>query len=297
MRQYDSDQDPNRPMAMPWDDYRRLVKEEFTKLLNRATDEKTLQVFLEQHPSLLPGAGDGIGHGGHHGAWWDAVVTQPELKGLGPTRYPDFMFVRRDTATTKPICIEIESPRKSWFNKDLAPSAKLTQALDQLNEWRLWFKAPENDLIFRQMYVPEAYRHRALEPEFVLVYGRDSEFRADGPHGDYARARSKRSQFQRPDQWIFTFDMLKSDPEGADYATIAHRVHGFEILNIPTTFTTCSDLMAVGSLMDASTDIAAALDRNTMIDPLRREYIAKRWSYWLGERTKDEPGFRDVLRE
>lgn len=274
------DTNPDRPKPMSWDEYRELIQAELATLLNNSSGEKPMQKFLEQHPSLLPGAGE-VGQGGHHGAWWGAVISQPELKGLGPTRFPDFMFVRRDTTTTQPVCIEIEDPNKPWFNKsDLTPSAKLTQALDQLDEWRLWFEKPENQLIFKQMFVPEAYRHRRIEPYFVLVYGRASEFEAHGPHKDYQRARAKRDRFQGPNQRAVTYDMLEPHWHGRMYGTIRGQAGKFEIMTIPPTFQTGTHLLTIGSLMDASTNIRAALECNGLLDRPRAVYLSERWNHW-----------------
>jgi hypothetical protein len=296
MKVRNGDRNPDRPMAMAWPEYEALVRDRFLKLLDSQPDEKPVQKFLEQHPSLLPGAGD-IGHGGHHGAWWDAVITQPELKGLGATRYPDFMYVRRDTIITQAVCIEIESPRKPWFNRDLTPSAKLTQALDQLDEWRLWFDKPVNRLIFNQMYVPQEYSDRLIEPLFVLVYGRDSEFRPQGPHQDYAKARAKRDKYRQSDQWIYTFDMLTPHPYAESYGTIRGHRGKFNILNVPATFKTGGYLKSSGSIMDACDDVSDALAENMQLDATRRIYIEERWNFWKQEKISPGSRFRTMELE
>ena len=56
--------------------------------------QPAMQRFFELNPSFLPGADD-IGHGGHHGAWWDAVIAQPKLQRVEAGQVPDFMLVRR----------------------------------------------------------------------------------------------------------------------------------------------------------------------------------------------------------
>ena len=268
---------------MAWNRYESWLSHEWGSCLTTDPDEPSVQRFLEQHPSLLPGASDDVGQGGHHGAWWDAVITQPELKGLGPSRWPDFMWVRRDTNSTKPILIEIESPRKRWYNQNLVLNANVTQAIDQLDEWRTWFDNDENRLIFKRAYVPARFNSRFLQPEYVLIYGRSAEFRRDGPHADYERARHKRDQLRRHDVHMYTFDMLRPRYEAASYATIRRRRQRFEIETIPPTFSTGSYLLREGTLLDAATDIDNALDSTHLVEDGRREYLRTRWNYWKRE--------------
>jgi hypothetical protein len=273
---------------MPWEEYTRQSMRQYEALLATAPDEPTMQHFFEAHPSFLPGADD-IGNGGHHGAWWDAVIIQPRLEGLKPNRVPDFMYVRRDTAATRPVCIEIESPSKSWFNKDMTPSAKLTQALDQLDEWDLWFSNIENQMIFNRMYVPPEYNDRQLEPVYVLVYGRDSEFRRNGPHSSgHMRARLKRNKLERPGRHLFTYDMLKPDLAGNIYASIrGDLIGGFSLVALPPTFQTGSHLVFPGSLMDAVDGIADYLQGESWIEPDRRRYLVDRWEFWSTQKNRE----------
>src|SRR4051812_38732175 len=93
------------PPAMPWDDYGNRVMDEWRTLLSSedASKEKGLQAFLEQHPSLVPGAFASIGlSGSGHSPFPGAVITQPPLHGLG-TRTPDFMWIACDSTRLSPI--------------------------------------------------------------------------------------------------------------------------------------------------------------------------------------------------
>jgi hypothetical protein len=282
-----SDQDPSRPPAVDWETYSEWASAEWKRLLEHTKDEKPVQQFLEQHPSFLPGSVDNVGPGGHHGAWWDAVVSQPHLLGLGPKRQPDFMWIRRDTEATRPILIEIERPTKTWFTQSLQPTAHLTQALDQLNEWRDWFSRDDNVAIFRNLYVPARFRHRIVNPQYVLVYGRSSEFRRGGGHQAYERARRKRDLIGlSPDLHLYTFDMLHPRYEAQDCGTLRIRSEGFEAVGIPPTFHTGSLLVQEGSLLDAVDSIETAVAVTPLISEERRQYILNRWNYWLHEKKQ-----------
>jgi len=144
------DLDESRPQPPSWQEYKSWLLPHWTALLDRDPPERAVQEFLEQHPSLLPGAMGDVGPGGHHGRTLGGVWAEPELAGLDRDRVPDFMWVTRSTSLITPICIEIERPGKHWFNLDGTPTADLTQALDQLADWKVWFSEPENQLVFRR---------------------------------------------------------------------------------------------------------------------------------------------------
>ena len=123
------DTNPDRPKAMAWDVYEPTVSSDWQNALERE-DEKALQTCIERHPCLLP-----VGAYGNHGAWMDAVITQPPLAGFHK-RVPDFMWFESDSSTVVAVCVEIERQGKYWFNVGGTPTADLSQALDQIQEWR-----------------------------------------------------------------------------------------------------------------------------------------------------------------
>jgi hypothetical protein len=277
-----SDEDPARPHAVDWLTYSEWAATRWLDALQEAGDEKSFQGFLERHPSFLPGSVDNVGPGGHHGAWWDAVISQPSLVGLGPKRQPDFMWIRRDTEATRPILIEIERPTKRWFTQTtLQPTSQLTQALDQLDEWRDWFNRDDNVAIFKKTYVPQRFSHRALFPQYVLIYGRSSEFRKGGGHRAYDRARRKRDLIaERPNTHLYTFDMLHPRYEAQDYGTLKMQNGSFEVAALPPTFHTSSFLLQEGSLLDTACDIDGALEAIPLVTRERKAYLRSRWNYW-----------------
>lgn len=266
----------DRLAPAPWEDYERRSREEWLALLDEDPPEREVQAFLERHPSLLPGGTDNIGPGGHHGVCWSAVVRQPELPGLD-ARVPDFMWVRRDTAAVRPILIEIEAPAKPWFIGTREPNAKLIHALDQLLEWKVWFADPANQQTFRRAYVPPEYTHRALEPRYVLVYGRDREFRpGTSPHSRPDQVRRKRDLLPHPDEHLFTFDLLHPERDASNYATISGFQQAFRLAALPPTFTTGESTRQLAGRLS---DISEAL-KSTGIGDERSAYLVDRWAHW-----------------
>jgi hypothetical protein len=188
------------------------------------------------------------------------------------------MWVRLDTGAIRPICIEIESPRKVWFNKGArTPTAELTQAVDQLTEWKVWFSSPENQLIFAKTYAPD-YTYRPIEPQFVLVYGRDSEFRAaTSIHDNPTYMRQKRDHMPRSREYYFTYDQLTAEREAGDYATLTREVDKWRLDSLPPTFTTGSRMMDLAEII---ADPSTVLSRTDLMSEERRAYVVDRWKYW-----------------
>ncbi len=142
--------------------------------------EAILQSFLEQHPCLLPGL---------HSPWpyWSgrspfpwAAISKPKLPGLSD-REPDFMWIAMDSERLYPILIEIETPFKEWFYGSRAEiHSNFTHAQGQLAEWRAWFDRGHNRSAFIDYYgVPTDVARLKLDPRFVLIYGRRSNYEGD----------------------------------------------------------------------------------------------------------------------
>ncbi|MDJ0347610.1 DUF4263 domain-containing protein [Streptomyces sp. H10-C2] len=277
--------DPARPRATDWETYRAWLTIKWAEFLASNCSEVDVQRFLEAHPCLLPGASDDVG-AGHHGPVLWSVISQPELQGLGRRRIPDFMWVRRDTAAVRPICIEIESPSKRWFNPgNQTPTAKLTEALDQLVEWKVWFSQPDNQSVFLKTYAPD-FNRRALEPQYVLIYGRDDEFRpGTSHHPDHGYLRSKRDFMRRSNERFFTFDMLRPAQDAERYGTLTRTGNSWVLKGLPPTFTT-HPLMS--DLFKAVSDPEPALQSVPLISDERKEYVASRWRHWRSGSQRDQ---------
>ena len=53
------------------------------------------------------------------------------------------------------------------------PTAELSQALDQLIDWKVWFSESENQSIFRKTYLRGQYEDGPLRPDYLTVaFGR-----------------------------------------------------------------------------------------------------------------------------
>jgi len=273
------DSDPARPMPLAWEQYSAQVLREWRALLDRKPEEREVQAFLELHPAMIPGGCGDIGPGGHHGSAMGAVFREPQLAGAGRSFKPDFMWVTRSTSMFTPILIEIEKPSKPWFTKDGRPSASFTQARDQLNDWRSWFDQDGNKALFRDrfLFLPDPFNNRPLRPQFLLIYGRRSEFEVGGGHENPDELRFKRDLQRAQDEFYMTFDSLSpcyrcQDSMTLTMTTAGPRVHAFSPVYRTGT------LIGEGALVLG--DPAAALECSAMMADERRAYLAGRWTHW-----------------
>jgi Domain of unknown function (DUF4263) len=219
-----------------------------------------------------------VGPGGHHGPELEGVFRQPPLEGLARNKRPDFMWITRSTALITPICIEIEKPRKMWFTQAGRPTADLTQALDQLTDWKVWFSEPENESIFRKTYLRGQYEDRQLLPQYVLIYGRASEFTPSGPHERPDRMRKKRDFIRRDDEQFMTFDSLSPKTDFSDFVTLSMTVNGPVLHAVPPSFTTGPPTMEPAGQMFRNP--RNAIYRTEMWSDARKAHVLERWLYW-----------------
>lgn len=278
------EQPQDKQSAMGWDAYSARLLTEWKALLNQdpEPDEKDVQKFLELHPSLLPGGFGDVGPSGHHGPWLGGVYREPPLKGLNRQRRPDFMWVTSGTDLVTPICIEIEKPNRPWFKKNGRPSRELTEALDQLADWKVWFSEPENQSIFRKTYVSQDFEHRVLKPQYVLIYGRAAEFMpAQSRHKNPNALRKKRGFMARQDEYFYTFDSLEPNPKAKHCTTLSMKEDGGpELFSFPATFETTADTMDDAVILR---DPAPALVRSKWMDEGQKNHIREMWRYWQSQ--------------
>ncbi|MBV0896100.1 DUF4263 domain-containing protein [Microbacterium sp. NC79] len=237
--------------------------------------EAKVQEFLERHVALLPGAWGEFGSGGHHGPMYSAVFRQPPLQGLDSTRVPDFMWIPRSTVEITPVCIEIERPTKRWFTKDGTPTAQLTQALDQLNQWRSWFSEALNQQLFRENYLKNRWPRRVLKPQFVLIYGRESDFTEDHKLSIEARHSKRIYLGAGPDVHLRTFDSLRWNSHNENLVTVSASTSGrFRVEWVPKSFDRLGDPTGAHYLGP----IENAIAQNSEINSVRAGEILAAWT-------------------
>jgi hypothetical protein len=111
------------------EDHFKRDADEFQVLLDSSSEERPLQVFLEQHPWMLTC---------RYAAWPKIVITQLPL---GVDHRPDFVFFWRNSAGNFVSLIEIEPPHLQLFNANDEFSASFNHAIQQLEDWSSWLRS------------------------------------------------------------------------------------------------------------------------------------------------------------
>lgn len=257
------------PAWMRSSQYEALLAGVWADLLDREPSEREVHEFLERHPAMIPGAFGAVGWSSGHAPFPGAVISQPELHGYH-RRKPDFMWISKNSSYLNPVLIEIESPRKKIFRKDGSPTAAFTQARNQLAEWKVWFAKPENQHAFLRAYdIP--FPRLKLEPHFVLIYGRRSEFE------DNELLTRHRAELMGDDEILMSFDRLAYDPKSNQFPSVRHTVKGYEVMHIPPTYWLGPGMFAYNVPLQGRVE---AVDRNHLITSERKFFLRNRITYW-----------------
>lgn len=271
--------------AIDWQSYEALVFREWADLLKeqeRSPNERQIQQYLERHPCLLPWVEGELGVG-HHGCFPAAVITQPKLSGLS-AKYPDFMWIARDSVTVYPVLIEIETPMKPWFTKSGQPHNTLTQAINQLREWKQWFSSPANLIKFKKQFaLPSWLEGRAFQPRYVLIYGsrRDQTLNA--------RTNPRRAIQNAADEIFLTFDRLAPHPNLRNYLTVRLDKDGYRAVSVPATLELGPFYAEFWSLIRGKGE---ALEASPHLSDERRRFLVERWPYWDEWARREDKGMR-----
>lgn len=258
---------------MPEAEYFETAMAKYHEVLESAAEEKPLQTFFEQHPPLLPFAfPDYTGHG----PYLEALVSQPELAGLG-TRQPDFLWLTRSSGELRPVLIEIEKPTKKWATsgKNPQPTADLTQALNQLRQWREWMNSPPNVTVFLERYgVPQTWRRHRFIPLYVLIYGRKDE----NPE-EIARLRAEHDHLG---QRLITYDHIRPESRQTHYISVKNDGTGtFHALHMPAAAKLEPSEPEPWHKIHGRVDM---VERNTWITEERKRYLIQdripSWDDW-----------------
>jgi hypothetical protein len=258
---------------MPWEEYEQRVLAEWEALLNseEGCDERRIHQFLVRHPSMVPGASGMTGPSGHC-PFPMALLSESPLSGVG-MKVPDFIWLASDSSNFKPVFIEIESPCKRWFTERQVPTHDLSQAVNQLAEWRAWLNRHENVAVFYESFeIPTNMRsHLYFRPQFVLIYGRRREF------DDRPQLTRLRNQFEPPGQVVMTFDRLKPAWDCDNYLSATKRNGGYRAVAVPATMEIGPN---VATWFAHIANIPEAIQHNEWISADRRRFLVERLPYW-----------------
>jgi Domain of unknown function (DUF4263) len=268
--------------AMPWDVYEPRVRGAWQQLLESDPDEPAIQDFWETHPALVPGAHAAVGRlASGHAPFPAALIAQPALQGRFK-RQPDFLWIASDSAFFNPVFIEIEAPSKPWLTKRGQQHHMLTQAVQQIQEWREWFDEPHHRQGFYEQYqVPlRLRRDRTWEPIWLLVYGRRSE----NPGG----VSRQRARLRSQGLYAIPYEHIEPDDDAGDYVTVRNASGDFEAVSVPPTVELGPAHAEAWSLVVGK---EAAVERSPWMSPQRKAFMRRRFSYWdAWARTRDHPG-------
>jgi len=102
---------------------------EYEKVIDSAKDERPIQTFISQNPEII----SQIQYGGK-GNW---VFPKPKF---GCEYVPDFIICTEDSAGFHWVLVELENPTYNALRKDGQQTAHLSNAIKQINDWRIWLR-------------------------------------------------------------------------------------------------------------------------------------------------------------
>lgn len=269
------------PEALDFESYRKIVQKEYMDLLdNPSSSEHDFQKFFENNPSFIPGSYELIGHSGHYPTMC-TLISQPEI-GTSIIRKPDFLWLAGNSLFFCPVFVEIESPHKKMFNKDNTSTAIFNQALQQIEEWKALLSRPTTISAFYEHYnIPLFEREKTFRPQFLLVYGRRSEYENN------ALLTGIRAQKEKDDLRIMSFDRLQPSYEATQFTCCKVTSREYSVISIPPTFKYGPDYAEFISKMQGFKE---KIHDIKYISPERREFLTKRYSYWIDYSKIKEKG-------
>lgn len=258
--------------AMHWEQYNELVTSEWDKLLSKnQAIEQEFQEFFERHPCMLPRVYDIIGQGSHC-SWPSALISQPVLPTF-TRKIPDFMWIASDSISIYAVLIEIETPSKPWATDNGQQHHLLTQAINQIKEWKVYFSDPLNSEQFKKYYqIPDKlFKTRAFLQKYILVYGRrDSATK----NNEFAR---KRAFIANDDEHLMTYDRLLPNKMLSNYICVKLDKEGYKAISIPPTLQLnpfqAEDWSNIRNKREA-------VQKCKYIDDDRKQFLIRRWKYW-----------------
>lgn len=216
------------PKPLSRREYVALAEQDYAGLLkNSPSDEAAFQAFFEKHPSFLSVEKR------RHASWPHMIVTQPELRGYTAKR-PDFFAIEENSGRLRAVLIEIETPASRWATDGGVQHHALTYALDQLEDWRVWFEDSSNRQAFRKHFFLDTREN--FELGYMLIHGSRNEATL---HQEFAK---KRKHLDTSDRTAMSFDRLFPDENQLHFVTV-RRISEmdqskakFELAGIPACF-------------------------------------------------------------
>ena len=194
------------------------------------------------------------------------------------------MWLSQNSDTDQPVMVEIEAPSKRWFTKAGQQTAQLTQALNQIAEWKAWFDVPHNVDAFKSYYGldSDAWRRRRFRPAYVLIYGRRLEANSS------PTLTAKRHHLHADDVVSMTYDRLQPNANASDLVCLrSDGPRAFRVVSMPATLTWRP------SLEDDRAPLRgweAAINANPHISPARKAFLIRRRPYWDGWASGEKQG-------
>lgn len=251
--------------GLAWRTYESWVRAEFSQLLERQPPEGEVQKFLEWNPSLLPGL-SGSGPARPMGG---VLYSQPQLRNVGKSRTPDFMWIEKNSMEWNPVLIEIEAPAKPWFTQAGKSTAHFTSAHGQLAEWKTWFSHEENKISFRERYLqwPESFPHLPLKPHYILIYGRRENWSEE--------LIRRRSMLARDGEKLLSYDRLSPAYDLRNVITVKVDGKGqFRPVGVAPCLEIDADAGETSAKVGPITDLLKGLP---LLSAERKSYLAVEW--------------------
>lgn len=151
-----------------WEAITQHDVKELARLLDRGRGERPVQAFLQCHPQVMVQL--------VRGGWSRWVIPQ---KRMGDKHVTDFIIGERDSLGYHWHAVELESPTAKLFTQAGDPSAALTHAIRQVQDWRSWLN---NNLEYaRRDRVDGGLELRGIRPDVPakIFIGRRSMLDSD----------------------------------------------------------------------------------------------------------------------
>ena len=267
----------NSPSIVDEDEYYEQAKNEYIQLLDRGLGEVVYQKFFEKNPAFVPGSREILGMASSHYPIQNALISQPGLLNDEKFRKPDFMWIAKNSLKLCPVLIEIEKPSKQEFKKHSDFNrAEFNQAINQILHWKRILDSIEGKQDFYERYdIPDEFRKLKFSPQYVLVYGRRSEYEGN------SWLTGIRAEHETDDIRIMSFDRLKTPDRNAfDCVTCTVKKGKYHVINIPPTFVfKPSTINAIGGY-EGYLDFHSAVDKMDYTSDERKKFLKKRFDYW-----------------